>query len=687
MLEELLMLAKESLSRIPSEAAAGEAYVPYFRQVAFFLLQLLELSEKRSKKDPDTWELSEWEAVNEMLYADIAGDHYAQSWANPSYAGERVAKEWAGFLPFVYMQMRSCIGDVYENDTERLLDHIQYFLGLYHSFCEAAEEGKEPSYQVASDDLADFMFYLLEKQSAHTVAAKVDPDRDFAYRIIMESDFSDPAYLYRYGEYISDNQIHTAAYLMSLPKETLKKMADAFTEGYRIGFIKTGKDLSIKSSVQLVYPIGFEPIIKLAIANFKEMHLRPIIPRDASCVTEKRYGLTNGFFGEIPNKQCEYDHREDKALYLNHTLCERRLQMLTKSFEEKKQLARAVGGPAVIEIFGEAPFTLKSCKFQAEYSEKQRDLLVEYTGLQSKMQNEYIPGEERSYTVISFPVPEVGERYPEIMRETIRLNTLDYQMYERIQQIMIDALDTCRYVEIKGQGDNRTDLTVNLYTLTDPAKQTIFENCVADVNIPVGEIFTSPVLAGTNGLLHVTKVFLNGVEYRNLKLWVKDGRVTDYACSNFEDPGEGRKLIENQILHHHKSIAIGEFAIGTNTTAYRMAKDFGIEDRMQILIAEKTGPHIAFGDTCYSHEEEVVTYNPDGKAIVARDNEVSMQRNSEDEEKARKAYYNCHTDVTLPYDELGGLWGVKENGERIAILEQGRFVLEGTQALNEPLDA
>ena len=686
MLEELFMLAKESLSRIPSEDAAGGAYSPYFRQVALFLLQLLELSEKRAKKDPDTWDLSEWEEVNTMLYGDIAGKAYEKSWANPSYAGGQVAKEWAGFLPFVYMQMRSCIGDVYENDTERLLDHIQYFLGLYHSFCEAAEEGKEPSYQVVSDDLADFMFYLMEKQSAHSVAAKVDPDRDFAYRIIMESDHTDPSYLYRYGEYITANQIRTAAYLMSLPKETLQKMADTFTEGYRIGFVKTGKDLSIKSSVQLIYPIGFEPVIKLAIANFKEMGLRPVIPRDGVCVTEKQYGVTNGFYGEIPNKQCEYDHREDKALYLNHTLCERRFQTLHQGFEERKQLAKGVAGPAVIEIFGEKPFSPQSCKFQTAYSEKQRDLLVQYTGMQSKMQNEYIPGEERSYTIIAFPVPEVGEKYPEIMQETIRLNTLDWREYERIQQVMIDVLDTCGSVIVKGRGDNLTDLTVQLHTLTDPAKQTNFENCVADVNIPVGEIFTSPMLAGTNGLLHVTRVFLNGVEYKDLKIRVEDGRVVDYSCGNFEDPEEGRKLIENQILHHHKSIAMGEFAIGTNTTPYRMAKDFDIEDRMPILIAEKTGPHMAFGDTCYSHEEEVETFNPDGKAIVARENEVSILRNSEDEETARKAYYNCHTDVTIPYDELGGLWGVKENGERIAILENSRFVLEGTQSLNGPLD-
>ena len=77
---------------------------------------------------------------------------------------------------------------------------------------------------------------------------------------------------------------------------------------------------------------------------------------------------------------------------------------------------------------------------------------------------------------------------------------------------------------------------------------------------------------------------------------------------------------------------MGEFAIGTNTTAYRMARDFDIADKLPILIAEKTGPHFAVGDTCYSHEEDMVTYNPDGKQIVARENDFSKLR-SEDMSK------------------------------------------------------
>ena len=57
--------------------------------------------------------------------------------------------------------------------------------------------------------------------------------------------------------------------------------------------------------------------------------------------------------------------------------------------------------------------------------------------------------------------------------------------------------------------------------MTEPAKQTNFENCLADVNIPVGEVFTSPKLTGTNGVLHVTQVYLNELRYENLEFFLR----------------------------------------------------------------------------------------------------------------------------------------------------------------------
>ena len=132
-------------------------------------------------------------------------------------------------------------------------------------------------------------------------------------------------------------------------------------------------------------------------------------------------------------------------------------------------------------------------------------------------------------------------------------------------------------IRILGKGENQTDLTVQLRRLTDPEKETIFENCVADVNIPVGEVFTSPVLEGTNGVLHVGCVYLNELQYLNLKITFKDGMITDYTCTNFENEEDNSTYIYENILHNHKTLPLGEFAIGTNTTAYVAAKKYGID--------------------------------------------------------------------------------------------------------------
>ena len=109
------------------------------------------------------------------------------------------------------------------------------------------------------------------------------------------------------------------------------------------------------------------------------------------------------------------------------------------------------------------------------------------------------PGEERSFTIIAYPTPQIGEQFEDIFRETAKINTLDYNLYQRIQQRIIDALDQGVKVQIRGRGENRTDLRISLRPLGHPERETRFENCVADVNIPVGEVFTSPVLQGTEG--------------------------------------------------------------------------------------------------------------------------------------------------------------------------------------------
>ena len=158
--------------------------------------------------------------------------------------------------------------------------------------------------------------------------------------------------------------------------------------------------------------------------------------------------------------------------------------------------------------------------------------------------------------------------------------------------------------------------------------------------------------------------------------------VESASCSNFEKQEDNDAYIRDNILFHHDTLPMGEFAIGTNTTAYAAAKKFGIASRLPILIAEKTGPHFAVGDTCYSWEEDVRVFNPDGREIVAKDNEISILR----KEDPSKAYFQCHTDITIPYEELGLIEAAGENGYRAELIRDGRFVLPGTEELNEALD-
>ena len=298
------------------------------------------------------------------------------------------------------------------------------------------------------------------------------------------------------------------------------------------------------------------------------------------------------------------------------------------------------------------------------------------------MANEYIKGEERSFTIIAYPTPDIGENFKEIFEDTVALNCLDYNIYNDIQQAMIDVLNYSTHVVIQGANGNKTDLTISLQQADDPDKQENFENCLADVNIPLGEVFTTPNLTGTSGTLYVKKVFLQGFEYKDLYIVIENGFVKDYSCSNFEDEEKNRKYFKKNVLNDHDTLPMGEFAIGTNTTAFAMARKYGIESIMPILIAEKTGPHFALGDTCYSHAEDVKVCNLNKKEIIAKDNEVSRNRF----ENPEKAYFNCHTDITIPYEEIGRLTAVDADGEMTDIIRDGRFVLPGTEMLNEALD-
>ena len=670
-------LAIERIENIKGENTVSEKYRDYFRTLADFALLVDKLKEKIENGEYYKFSIEELECWNTHLYDDVLGEHYKTSYANPAFATEKFGIEYGRLLSFLYTELRGVIPYAFEKKIEYLDILFELFIEVYNQF----EEEKEPEYEHVRQTIYWYASDYCDVFLADRIKEQIDPEDNFAADLIMNSDFNDVRYLYYYGEYVSENEKRTAMHLNELPLETIQKMADVYTEGYRVGFVNTGKDLSKKATVNIRYTLGFERVIRIAIENFRKMGLKPTIYRAGVSVLTKRQHLKIGYYGGIANKQYEYDHKDDQALILDRQFMERKLEVMRTTYEQYKDLARRHAGPACMETFGEEPFTPVSKSEAVKLNDKQKENSLEYDSKSSQIVNSYIPGDERSFTIVAYPVPEIGDQYEEIFDEIIKINTLDAKVYEKVQQTIIDALDQGTSVHILGNNGNHTDLRVQLYKLKDPKKETIFENCVADVNIPVGEVFTSPVLEGTNGVLHVSQVYLNELLYKDLEVTFSNGMVADYSCKNFEHELENKEYFLDNVLYRHPTLPLGEFAIGTNTTAYVAAKKYNIADKMPILIAEKMGPHFAVGDTCYSWAEDIKVYNPNGKEIVARDNSVSIQR----KEDVSAAYFHCHTDITIPYEELKSITVECADGKEIEIIRDGIFVLPGTEILNEPL--
>ena len=369
-LRERQQLAYERIRQIAADPEINGAVGDYFQKTGKFALLILrarELAEEDYFAKASVDELKAW---NEKLYEDIAGNAYETSYANPAYAVAELGEEYGNVLSFVYTELRGMIVYAFEKRDEELLIHLELFLQIHSEFAE----GDLPTKRQLGQDVYWFVSDYCDVTLSYRIRESLDPSLDFAGTIIKNSDLGDERYLYQFGEYISDTERSISAFLNELPEETVRKMADTFTEGYRKGFEAMGRNLSKKQTVQLRFPLGFERMMRYAAENFEAMGLSPIFLRAAVGTMNRTASRTNGYFGFSPNRQYEYDHRYDNALYMDKAFKERKLSVLRVAYEEYKALAAVYGGPAVLETFGEEGFQPENKKEAFTLSEKQEKL-------------------------------------------------------------------------------------------------------------------------------------------------------------------------------------------------------------------------------------------------------------------------------------------------------------------------
>ena len=259
--------------------------------------------------------LEELQAWNDTLYEDILGTNYEKSYANPAFAVKMLGEKMGPVLAFLYAEIRSYCANAYEMRLGGLTAIGELLIQIYNMF-----EEEVPSVEAVKDAIYWFESDYADQTVVYRVREGLDPELSFATDLIRNSDGTDLRYLYQFGEYISPEEVKIASFLSSLPQETIDKMADTYTEGYRIGFEVTGCDLSKKKTVVIRYELGFERMIQKAICNFEQMGLRVVIFRANMPSINRIPGRKSGYFATPANAQYDFDHRYDCALYLDKAL-------------------------------------------------------------------------------------------------------------------------------------------------------------------------------------------------------------------------------------------------------------------------------------------------------------------------------------------------------------------------------
>lgn len=484
--------------------------------------------------------------------------------------------------------------------------------------------------------------------------------------VLRAAKAGDMGWMEGYGLPIQEEERALCRFLFAYPEEKLRKAGAHIVEALLHGFLSQSRDRRNRSLVRLSYCLGQEALALQVVRALKERGLRAIVQRPSCLTYSGAWALS---------------HANHRAACLSAPSLEALTAAYDLAFRRNREVLLDTCGMIGIGQFGAAAGSISGTAGDYRPTAERRSRLMALENTKRSMEARYLHPSDLSFCKVAFPNLLVGENFPGIFEAFFRLNTMESEKYERIQQTLIDALDTCAAAELEGAAGNRTKLTVQLRPLGDSTVETNFLNCGGDLNVPHGELFTTPVLAGTDGVLHVKEIYLKDVFFQDLVLRFRDGMVVDYGCGNFDDPLEGRAYVREHLFQNHETLPMGEFAIGSNTLAYAIARDMDLMPRMPILLAEKMGPHIAVGDPCFARGEDAPVYNLyDHKEMVARENAITARRGE------AEVYTNVHTDITLAFDELSRLDGVRADGTRVPILKDGRFVLPGTSTLNDPLE-
>lgn len=592
---------------------------------------------------------------NFNFYSELI-ENYDRSYANPRYTQTQLPEHIADIASATYYEVLTMLPYIFQKREIR----IDFIVEKFYTIVDALQNDQ---------DVLEAMSALYGRRKSQLMEEEtyLDYAKDSFYsELCKHNDLHDLRYLFRYGIYISDTELAYANVLQTYDEKKIRALAKQMVDCYLKGFRIERKSYETRNISRIIQIVGLEKVGRYIFQYLHENNLdgtiAQIVYRNHNAQAIADYDVCSKYVYTDKNLNSEYEEYMGVLKRLSSLLLAYQGNIIMVSFAQKK-----------VDI----SMYQTHCKPNFEFMkavEINRTLAL----------RQWIKKEEISYTGMAFPAKDITEEdYRTIFDHIMEINLMKDTKLEEIHEILIEALDQGEKVHLKGYKGNKTDVEIALRPLEDPLTETNFVNCGAATNIPAGEIYTSPQLKNSNGLIHIQKVRISRIEFKDIELRLENGFVTAYGCKNTENDEENHELINSYIFHNRETLPIGEFALGTNTFAYSLAKQDGILYKLHTLIYEKLGPHIALGDTCFSWSEDFARYsNFTGKKIMAVDNEVSIKRKLD----PTQAYFGVHYDLTIPYDEMEEITVWTKEQAKIPIVKNGCFVLPGCESLNQYLN-
>ena len=142
---------------------------------------------------------------------------------------------------------------------------------------------------------------------------------------------------------------------------------------------------------------------------------------------------------------------------------------------------------------------------------------------------------------------------------------VDYKKMREDAQPLKDLMDKTDKVKIVGP---KTDLTFSIKDIGSVI-------CAGDRNVPDGEVYSAPVKNSINGSIQYNTItFANGMEFKDVSLKIKDGKIIEASSSINNDK------IEEVFNSDEGARYFGEFAIGINPKISEPVDDMLFDEKI-----------------------------------------------------------------------------------------------------------